>query len=102
MCAGRTQRRAGRRRGGGSGEGHRWRHIHLTLEEVGRKFKVTRERIRQLQNIALSKMRKAIHRNETQLTKEEIEVEDRQRQRMEVIREFIETRSAKPATSARN
>ncbi|HEX2101261.1 MAG TPA: RNA polymerase sigma factor RpoD/SigA, partial [Candidatus Synoicihabitans sp.] len=34
----------------------------LTLEEVGRKFKVTRERIRQLQNIALSKMRKAIAR----------------------------------------
>ena len=30
----------------------------LTLEEVGRKFKVTRERVRQLQNIALSKMRK--------------------------------------------
>ena len=74
----------------------------LTLEEVGRKFKVTRERIRQLQNIALSKMRKAIHRNETQLTKEEIEVEDRQRKRMEVIREFIETRSPKPAKTARN
>lgn len=31
-----------------------------TLEEVGRKFGVTRERIRQLQNIALLKMRKAL------------------------------------------
>jgi RNA polymerase primary sigma factor len=80
----------------------RWPQKELTLEEVGKKFKVTRERIRQLQNIALSKMRKAIHRNETQLTKEEIEVEERQRQRMEVIREFIEARSAKPAKSARN
>lgn len=65
----------------------------LTLEEVGRKFKVTRERIRQLQNIALSKMRKAIAKNETQRTSDEIELEDRQRQRMEVIREFIEAKS---------
>ena len=35
-----------------------------TLEEVGRKFGVTRERIRQLQNIALLKMRKALRRRE--------------------------------------
>jgi RNA polymerase primary sigma factor len=31
-----------------------------TLEEVGEKFKVTRERIRQIQNIGLSKLRKMI------------------------------------------
>jgi RNA polymerase primary sigma factor len=68
----------------------------LTLEEVGRKFKVTRERIRQLQNIALSKMRKAIARNEAQRSKEEIDIEDRQRKRMEVIREFIEARNGSP------
>ena len=35
-----------------------------TLEEVGRKFGVTRERIRQLQNIALLKMRKALNTRE--------------------------------------
>lgn len=35
-----------------------------TLEEVGQKFGVTRERIRQLQNIALLKMRKALRRRE--------------------------------------
>ena len=35
-----------------------------TLEEVGRKFGVTRERIRQLQNIALLKMRKALGKRE--------------------------------------
>lgn len=35
-----------------------------TLEEVGRKFGVTRERIRQLQNIALMKMRKALRKRE--------------------------------------
>ncbi|MGE9271331.1 MAG: sigma-70 family RNA polymerase sigma factor, partial [Verrucomicrobiales bacterium] len=34
----------------------------LTLEEVGREFGVTRERIRQLQNVALTKMRKALRR----------------------------------------
>jgi RNA polymerase primary sigma factor len=65
----------------------------MTLEEVGRKFKVTRERVRQLQNIALSKMRKAMSKNETQRSVVEIEEEDRQRKRMEVIREFIETKS---------
>ncbi len=36
----------------------------LTLEEVGDKFGVTRERIRQLQNIALEKMRKRLHKKE--------------------------------------
>ncbi len=36
-----------------------------TLEEVGRKFGVTRERIRQLQNVALLKMRKALRKRET-------------------------------------
>ena len=36
----------------------------ITLEEVGDKFGVTRERIRQLQNIALGKMRRAIDKRE--------------------------------------
>jgi RNA polymerase primary sigma factor len=35
-----------------------------TLEDVGRKFGVTRERIRQLQNIALLKLRKALSKRE--------------------------------------
>ena len=35
-----------------------------TLEEVGRKFGVTRERIRQLQNIALMKLRRALQKKE--------------------------------------
>ena len=35
-----------------------------TLEEVGKKFGVTRERIRQIQNIALLKMRRALRKRE--------------------------------------
>ena len=37
-----------------------------TLEDVGRKFGVTRERVRQIQNIALRKLRKMIEKLETQ------------------------------------
>ena len=37
-----------------------------TLEEVGEKFGVTRERVRQIQNIALKKLRKMIEKLEAQ------------------------------------
>jgi RNA polymerase primary sigma factor len=37
-----------------------------TLEEVGQKFGVTRERIRQIQNIALRKLRKKIQKLEAE------------------------------------
>lgn len=36
----------------------------MTLEEVGKKFKVTRERIRQLQNIALRKLKRALDKQD--------------------------------------
>lgn len=36
----------------------------LTLEEIGQKFKVTRERIRQLQNIGLRKIKKALEKKD--------------------------------------
>ena len=67
----------------------------LTLEEVGQKFHVTRERIRQLEYLALTKMRKAMTKHEAIRTSEEIEEEDRQRQRMAVIREFVESKAKK-------
>ena len=35
-----------------------------TLEEVGKKFGVTRERVRQIQNIALGRLRRMINRIE--------------------------------------
>ena len=74
----------------------------LTLEEVGRRFKVTRERIRQLEYLALNKMRRAMARHESIRTLDEIEQEQRQRERMAVIREFVESRTAKPGKPGRN
>jgi RNA polymerase primary sigma factor len=46
-----------------------------TLEEVGKKFGVTRERIRQLQNIALSKLRRALGKKEKPMPIDELPVE---------------------------
>jgi RNA polymerase primary sigma factor len=74
----------------------------LTLEEVGKRFKVTRERIRQLEYIALTKMRKAMSRHESIRSVDEIEEEDRMRQRMAVIREFIEAKSQKLGKPGKN
>jgi len=74
----------------------------LTLEEVGKKFHVTRERIRQLEYLALTKMRKAMAKHESVRSLDEIEQEERARQRMAVIREFVESKSKKPAKPGRN
>lgn len=65
----------------------------LTLEEVGKRFKVTRERIRQLEYLALNKMRRAMAKHEAIRTVDEIEEERRQRERMQVIREFVEAKA---------
>lgn len=67
----------------------------LTLEEVGQLFDITRERVRQLQNIAISKMRKVMALKEHQHTAEEIEMENRERKRMEVFREFYEATTSR-------
>jgi len=60
----------------------------LTLEEVGEKFEITRERVRQLQNIAISKMRRNMMNRERQRTAEEIQEETLERKRMQVLHEF--------------
>lgn len=65
----------------------------LTLEDVGQKFRITRERVRQLQNIALSKLRRAITEREGQRTLDEVREEELQRERMRVIRDFITSKS---------
>src|SRR3954452_20250597 len=74
----------------------------LTLEEVGKKFHVTRERIRQLEYLALTKMRKAMAKNEAVRTMDEIDQEKRQRERMAVIREFVESKTKKQGKVGRN
>jgi RNA polymerase primary sigma factor len=74
----------------------------LTLEEVGRKFNVTRERIRQLEYIALGKMRRAMAKHEAVRNADDVEQEDRQRKRMTVIKEFIESKAGKASRSDSN
>jgi RNA polymerase primary sigma factor len=59
-----------------------------TLEEVGEMFGITRERVRQLQNIALTRMRKSLVAKERQRSQEEIDEEHLEKKRMEVIQEF--------------
>ena len=72
----------------------------LTLEEVGELFEITRERVRQLQNMALSRMRKALIANERQRSQEEIHEERLEAKRMEVLKEFYEDNvEAKQAVS---
>nr|WP_082780960.1 RNA polymerase sigma factor RpoD/SigA [Cephaloticoccus primus] len=66
----------------------------LTLEEVGRRFHVTRERIRQLEYLALNKMRRALAKHEAIRSAEEVEEDRRRDQRMQVIRDFVASKSA--------
>jgi len=59
-----------------------------TLEEVGRRFNVTRERIRQLEQISLKQMRRLMEKREGRRSPEEIAANDRDRIREDVLREF--------------
>lgn len=61
----------------------------LTLEEVGKKFKVTRERIRQLEYLALSTLRKQMQSHNKQRTADEVEQETLAAQRADVIRDYV-------------
>lgn len=63
----------------------------MTLEEVGEKFKVTRERIRQLQNESIRKMRNLLTEKNKQKSKEELHRELLEKKKMEVLQEFAET-----------
>jgi RNA polymerase primary sigma factor len=65
-------------------------HDELTLDEVGKIFKVTRERVRQLQNLALRKIRELMARHEAQRSRQEVELEEHLRPRLDALREFLE------------
>jgi RNA polymerase primary sigma factor len=60
-----------------------------TLEEVGALFDITRERVRQLQNLAITRMRKIFRERECQRSREEIAKDRSQRGRMAVIRDYV-------------
>jgi len=51
-------------------------HDELTLDEVGKVFKLTRERVRQLQDLALRKIRRLMAKNEAQRSIDEIRREE--------------------------
>ena len=61
----------------------------LTLEEVGKKFKVTRERIRQLEYLALGKIRRQLQKQDRVRTRDEIEQENHAEARAHDIREYV-------------
>jgi RNA polymerase primary sigma factor len=74
-----------------------------TLEEVGKRFNVTRERIRQLEQLALMKMRRFMDRHESQRTAGELAQEKLRQKRLDVLREFYEERVKSPkASDSRN
>ena len=63
----------------------------LTLEEVGEKFEVTRERVRQIQTIAIHKMRRLLTENERQRSKGEVLQERIKQKKMEVLQDFFQS-----------
>ena len=65
----------------------------MTLEEVGEKFQVTRERIRQLQNESIRKMRNLLTEINKQKSKEELHEELIEKKKMEVLQEFFQKHS---------
>ena len=68
----------------------------LTLEEVGKKFKVTRERIRQLEYLALGKIRRQMERHNRQRTTDEIEQERFAAERADLIRDLMSRQVTSP------
>jgi RNA polymerase primary sigma factor len=60
-----------------------------TLEEVGDFYKITRERVRQLQNSALLKMRNAMSKQEEIKTAEELHEEKLSQERKKVISQYM-------------
>jgi RNA polymerase primary sigma factor len=62
----------------------------MTLEEVGSKIGVTRERVRQLQEQALRQLRKNMASFEKQRTAEEIEEERRIEERGKILKGILQ------------
>ncbi len=70
-----------------------------TLEEVGRKFSVTRERVRQLQYLALRQIRRQLQKHSRQRSWAEIEADASAERRTKVFREFAATQILRQTAS---
>jgi RNA polymerase primary sigma factor len=70
-----------------------------TLEAVGKKFNVTRERVRQLQYLALRQIRRQFQRHSRQRSWDEIKAEASAERRNKVFREFAARTSVRRAAS---
>jgi RNA polymerase primary sigma factor len=64
----------------------------LTLEEVGERFKLTRERVRQLQQSALMQLRRIMTERQKLLTPEDVKKNKLAEARSEVLSEFFRSR----------
>ena len=70
-----------------------------TLEEVGSIFGITRERVRQLQNLSIRKMRSIMADRNTQRTAEDIKEENRQRRRMKILKDYFDEKKKEQETN---
>ncbi len=70
-----------------------------TLEVVGKKFSVTRERVRQLQYLALRQIRQQLQRRSRQRSWDEIKAEASAERRSKVFREFAVKQNVRRAAS---
>jgi RNA polymerase primary sigma factor len=64
----------------------------LTLEEVGELFKLTRERVRQLQQSALMQLRRIMTERQKLLTPEDVKKNKLAEARSEVLSEFFRSK----------
>ena len=63
-----------------------------TLENLGEHFGISRERVRQLQNASLKRMRHFMADRDRLLSRSELEEEERQRRRMRILKEFFDAK----------
>jgi len=69
----------------------------LTLEEVGERFKLTRERVRQLQQSALMQLRRIMTERQKLLTPEDVRKNQLAAARSEVLGEFFRSKGIQPS-----
>ncbi len=67
----------------------------MTLEAVGRRFNVTRERVRQLQYLALRQLRRRMVERTRPRSRDEVERTQRVERRKQILREFAFERAAR-------